>query len=168
MRYAVWVAAFLAIAAASAGANPIGRSEDVGIEPVREEPLLIGDLGAPVETDDPYVTAAFLAQPNLRGIAAAPTIITYRAPSGRSFAFRLRHFDASEGIAVSERGEIVVDPDPTRLSYYWYGADAYASISIGVSRGVVHATITGPFDRLALVRDRGGNDVLQTLDINAL
>lgn len=146
-------------AATAAGPQP---------EPIREEPLLIGELGVAVETGDPYVTAAFLAQPNLRGIATAPTVISYRAPSGRSFAFRLRRFDASEGITVSDDGEVVVDPDPSRLSYYWYGGDAYGSVSIGVSRGVMHATITGPLDRLALVRDRDGNDVLQSLDVNAL
>lgn len=61
-----------------------------------------------------------------------------------------------------------MDPDTSRLSYYWYGGDAYASISIGVSRGVMHATITGPLDRLALARDRDGRDVLQSLDVTAL
>jgi hypothetical protein len=129
---------------------------------------VLGDLGQAVDEDDPYVDAAFLAQPNLRGIAAAPRIVRFRAPSGRSFAFSLRRFDASEGITIDESGDIIVDPDPSRLSYYWYGRDAYASISISVSRGVMHATITGPLDRLALVRDRDRNDVLQSLDINAL
>lgn len=95
-------------------------------------------------------------------------MVTLRAPSGRMFTFRLRRFDGSEGISLAEDGEIVVDSDPSRLSYYWYGGDGHASISIGVSRGVMHSTITGPLDRLSLVRDRDGSDILQSLDVNSL
>lgn len=101
MRYAILTCLFLSTATGAASANVIGKVNGTAVEPVREEPLLIGDPGSPVESDDPYVIASFLAQPNLRGIAAAPGIINYRTPSGRSFAFRLRHFDASEGIDVS-------------------------------------------------------------------
>lgn len=136
--------------------------------PVRVEFLLSGTFGALVPEEDPYVVDQWRAQPNIRGIAFAPQIVELQTPTGVRFRFQQRHFDANEGISVAEDGSIEVDADPARLSYYWYGGDGPTSISIGVSRGVMQATVTGPLARHAVVRDRDGTDVFQRLDVGLL
>lgn len=151
-----------------------GTANTVAPSPTAElqEPLLIarddGTWGIEIAESLPLVRASLLVTPNVVGIARRNAAVeTPPIDAVPRSVFRRVHFEPREGFRVDEDGEIIVDDDPSRVSYAWYGRSGSDHLLLTVVRGQVRGMVYGPGRRLG-IGSEGRRTVLRAIDADAV
>lgn len=166
-RFAPGILTALAIAAlvciAPAGASVPTRAESIVI--LRSD----GSVGEPVAERLQFVRSTFRVVPNVVGIAERPDNIDFpRTDRDSTIRFAKMRFDPREGFDVDDEGNLIVDPDPNRLSYFWYGRSGNNHLLLTVQRGNVEALLFGPRIRYTVSAIRASQPVLREMDAEGI
>jgi hypothetical protein len=106
--------------------------------------------------------------PNVAGIARHTERITVQpVGSAPALAFTRSRFEPRTGFSLDDDGNLIVDEDPHKLSYFWYGRDGRNHLFLTVHEGNVHAMVHGPLLRLGIRPEHPGM-VLRELDAAAV
>jgi hypothetical protein len=128
-----------------------------------------GSIGEPVEERLQFVRSTFRVVPNIVGIARRPDGIDFpRANRDPTLRFAKTRFEPREGFDVDADGNIIVDPDPNNLSYFWYGRSGKNHLLVTVNRGRVQALLFGPGLRYTISAIKATQPVMRELDANAI
>lgn len=127
-----------------------------------------GAPGVPVDVSDPFTRSAWVVTPNVIGIAQSSARVDIPAVGGvPALAFSRSSFEPRDGFSIDDAGNVVVDDDPRKVGYYWYGRSGRNHLFLTVHRGNVHAMVYGPLLRLGIQGEPAGT-VLRELDAAAV
>ena len=136
------------------------------------EPLLItgsdGAVGVGIREGLPLVRESLMVTVNVVGIARRNGAVETPAVADvPRTVFQRAHFEPREGFRVDDAGNIIVDDDPRRVSYMWYGQQGSHHLLLTVVRRQVRGMYHGPGRRLGISTD-GSRTLLRALDADAV
>lgn len=121
-----------------------------------------------VDSDDPFAMSEWRVTPNPRELALRPERVIFPLPDGRVLRFDQQRIDYVSGVDLDEDDNLIIDPDPRKLSYYWSGVGPEGTASVSVHRGTFRAQVIGFRDRIQVAQDRFGRDTFSVLDTDKL
>jgi len=170
VRSAVFIAGLLYATAGFAVATevPPQPAPDVAAD----EPLLIaqadGSPGIAITESLAMVRASLIVTPNVVGIARrSASVETPAIGSVPRTVFQRVDFEPREGFSVDDAGNLIVDGDPSNVSYSWYGRQGSQHLLLTVVRGHVRGMYYGPALRLGISTE-GPRTLLRELDATAV
>jgi len=142
------------------------------IEIEAPQPLFVpaadGSPGIRVDVAGPFTRSAWVVAPNVAGIARHPERILVQPVGGApALEFTRSRFEPRTGFSIDDDGNLIVDDDPRKLGYFWYGRDGRNHLFLTVHGGNVHAMVHGPLLRLGIRPEHPGT-VLRELDAAAV
>jgi len=156
------VLTLLAMPVLVAGAPPVDRPEPVGwIQPGPANSL--GVERAVPASEGLAVRRSLIVRPNVQAIARKPGELSIALPSGSPLRVKVKTFDAREGIDVDDAGNIVVNDNPYKVSYFWYGQAGATHVFITVERGLMNALIYSPQLRVSMQGEQADRAVMRDL-----
>lgn len=121
-----------------------------------------------VDSDDPFAVSEWRVTPNPRELALRPERVIVPLPDGRVLRFEQQRIDYVSGVDLDEEDNLIIDPDPRNLSFYWSGVGPEGTASVSVHRGTFRAQVIGFRDRIQVAQDRFGRDTFSVLDTDKL
>lgn len=131
-------------------------------------PAADGSPGIPIDVASPFTRSAWVVTTNVAGIARHTERIVVQPVGGApALEFARSRFEPRAGFSLDDDGNLIIDEDPRKLSYFWYGRDGRNHLFLTVHEGNVHAMVHGPLLRLGIRPEHPGM-VLRELDAAAV
>lgn len=131
-------------------------------------PAADGSPGIRIDVASPFTRSAWVVTPNVAGIARHTERIAVQPVGGApALEFTRSRFEPRTGFSFDDDGNLIVDDDPRKLGYFWYGRDGRNHLFLTVHEGNVHAMVYGPLLRLGIRPEHPGL-VLRELDAAAV
>lgn len=131
-------------------------------------PAADGSPGIRIDGASPFTRSVWVVAPNVAGIARHTERIAVQPVGGApALEFSRSRFEPRTGFSLDDDGNLIVDEDPRKLGYFWYGRDGRNHLFLTVHEGNVHAMVHGPLLRLGIRPEHPGM-VLRELDAAAV
>jgi hypothetical protein len=124
--------------------------------------------GDVIETDDALSVVSWRVTPRIVELARAPQQLEIVLGTRERLVVDMLRFEPRDGFYLAdEPDDYIVDEDPSRVSYYWYGSAGTTLVFVTVHRGIVNGTVYARDHRYTLT-STDGIHVFRDVDMRVL